>query len=366
MHVSPPRFPVGFEEVRLDEESRHDDNMRQDDYQAYLAEHNLVEQWDAHAMPCNGYHARPSTLPEQHCHDAWVAREACRFLERRDPTAPWFLYTSFRNPHPPLCPPPSYWDLYRDREVPQPKIGNWVADHSPAHLRRLRAGHDLARVYGPAERQRAIRAYYALVTSIDHQIGLILGQVGNHWQMGKTIVLLTADHGEMLFDHESVAKSQYYRAAVRHRYATHLQQGRHHVLQQDRFVAGFAATNTQIQIREWHHDERHTGWLGRADAQVTINQIVVSVGRQFGNQLLAVGCQLLTVLAVQAQVGFLVQIGLHVEKLFQALFDVIDVFELLVVDAVGGAVGGETIAESTILIISAEGIFSQRRRGLVR
>ncbi|MFW5828718.1 MAG: sulfatase-like hydrolase/transferase [Planctomycetota bacterium] len=214
MHVSPPRFRVGFDAVQLDEENRRHDSMRQDDYQAWLADQGLLAQSVAHAMPCNGYHARPDSLPESHGHDAWVAQEACRFLERRDPTVPFFLYASFRNPHPPLIPPRYYWDLYADRNIPEPKHGNWVDDRSPAFLERLRAMHRMDAVYSLEDRRRAIRAYYALVTSIDHQIGLILAQLQEYWQTGKTIVLLTADHGEMLFDHQSLAKGQFYRAGA--------------------------------------------------------------------------------------------------------------------------------------------------------
>jgi arylsulfatase len=214
MHVSPPRFRVGFDEVILDEESRRQDGMRRDDYHAYLSDRGLLESLDRHAMPSNGYHARPSVLPEEHCHDAWVAKEACRFLERRDPTVPFFLYVSFRNPHPPLCPPQHYWDRYRDRQVPLPRCGDWAEQDAPALLHRLRADHNIDNAYSAEDRERAIRAYYGLVTSIDHQIGQILGQLGSYWQNGKTMVILTADHGDMLFDHGSLAKSQYYRSAA--------------------------------------------------------------------------------------------------------------------------------------------------------
>jgi arylsulfatase len=212
MHVSPSRFRVGFDNVLLDNESGRSCDMRLDDYEAYLADKGLLDRLNEHSMPANGYHSRPATLPEEHCHDAWTAREAARFLERRDPTAPFFLYASFRNPHPPLAPPQFYWDLYKDKKVHQAAQGDWLA-HEPALLQRQRVSMDYE-LFSEEEIRQAIRAYYGLVTSIDHQIGNLMAALGAYGQLGETLVMVIADHGEMLFDHGAFHKAKFYRTAA--------------------------------------------------------------------------------------------------------------------------------------------------------
>ena len=92
MHLSPLRSRIGFDDVILNEEGRRQDSCRMDDYERYLMEEGLLERAWGHGMPANAYHARPHVLPEEHMMDAWTVREAAKFIERRDPTRPFFLY----------------------------------------------------------------------------------------------------------------------------------------------------------------------------------------------------------------------------------------------------------------------------------
>ena len=50
------------------------------------------------------------------------------FLQRRDPSCPFFLNLSFIDPHPPLTPPRFYYDRYIDRDLPPPDVGDWADD----------------------------------------------------------------------------------------------------------------------------------------------------------------------------------------------------------------------------------------------
>ncbi|MCZ7645553.1 MAG: sulfatase-like hydrolase/transferase [Planctomycetota bacterium] len=214
LHVTPQRRRIGFDHVLLNEEGRREGKLRLDDYEMYLQEKGLLQQLWAHGMPANGLQSRPATLPEEHISDAWTAREACRFLERRDTTQPFFLYVSFRNPHPPLTPAQVYWDLYRDRPVRAPVRGEWVGRREPSNLAFNRARNNCD-LQPEAERLQAIRAYYALITGIDHQIGVLTGELRERGLAHNTAILFTADHGEMLFDHDAAHKSMFYQASAR-------------------------------------------------------------------------------------------------------------------------------------------------------
>lgn len=58
----------------------------------------------AHGADQNGWVARPWHLAERLHFTNWCAGRALEFLERRDPTVPFFLKVSFHQPHQPCTP----------------------------------------------------------------------------------------------------------------------------------------------------------------------------------------------------------------------------------------------------------------------
>jgi len=61
-----------------------------------------------------------STVHERESLTHWTVRRSIDFLETRDDTRPFFLWTSFTKPHPPFDPCANYWALYANREVAPP------------------------------------------------------------------------------------------------------------------------------------------------------------------------------------------------------------------------------------------------------
>ena len=73
-------------------------------------------------------------------YDEEVANEACRWLHDhadRNDGRPFFLATSFISPHDPYLAPPSHWELYRDDEIDDPRVGDMPQEARDAHDRRL-------------------------------------------------------------------------------------------------------------------------------------------------------------------------------------------------------------------------------------
>ena len=106
VHVSPQRHRIGFDDVLLDEQGRH--QFREvpegdaDDYELFLAEQGYGGQEYASGMAHNEFLTRTWHLSE-YCHPInWTAREMCRAIRRRDPRKPGFWYLSFCAPHPPI------------------------------------------------------------------------------------------------------------------------------------------------------------------------------------------------------------------------------------------------------------------------
>lgn len=228
LHVFPQRARVGFDDVILAEEGRPHWGVW-DDYDIFLGDQGFAGQQFDHAMSNNQYSARPWHLPEETHVTNWTTQQMARTIRRRDPTRPGFWYLSYTHPHPPLVPPQHYWDVYQNLDVDEPEYGDWVPDdwivpasgpspenESPKRERvestsyRLQAQHNGWHVDTNAKIQTARRAFYALCTHIDHQIRMVLGTLREEGILDNTIILFTADHGDMLGRHGLWAKRLHY------------------------------------------------------------------------------------------------------------------------------------------------------------
>ena len=70
------------------------------------------------------------------------------------------------------------------------------------------------RIYTEKEKKRARRAFFAQCTHIDYEIRLLIGTLRESNLLDDTIIVFTSDHGDMLFNHEMVAKRAFYEEAT--------------------------------------------------------------------------------------------------------------------------------------------------------
>ena len=207
MHLFPRRKRYGFDEMVI----------HSDEYKRYVADHQSGDRLDAmaHGISGNGWTARPWHLDEKLHPTTWTVTEALRFLERRDPSCPFFLVVSFVAPHPPLVPPAFYLDRYLRMDLPEPAIGDW-ATPPPNGGRGMDVQSDHVQLEGEALRS-ARAGYYGLINHVDDQLYRLLG---SHTGLRgddrrNTYVILTADHGEMLGDHYLFRKCLPYDGSAR-------------------------------------------------------------------------------------------------------------------------------------------------------
>lgn len=193
MHLYPRRKRYGFDEM-VSHES---------EYRQYVADNQSGDRADqsAHGISGNGWTARPWHLDEKLHQSTWSVTEALRFLDRRDPSCPYFLVVSFVAPHPPLVPPAFYLERYLRCELPEPTVGDWAVPPANDGLG-LDVQADQVQLTGEALRS-ARAGYYGLINHVDDQLYRLLG---GHTGIGNaprrdTYVLFTSDHGEMLGDH---------------------------------------------------------------------------------------------------------------------------------------------------------------------
>lgn len=213
IHSIPPRNHVGFEQMDQHEAlSNHPD----DDYARWLdreSDGNYDEL--AHGLGRNSWDPRPWHGEEYEHPTNWTTRKALDFLEHRDPTRPFFLNLSYVRPHTPFDPPQAYWDMYVDREIPAPYMGDWVEDVHGGKVPKHPPANAWLADLPPTIVRRARAAYYGLITHIDHQLKRVMDKLTAIGERENTFILFCSDHGEMLGDHYMWRKTYAYEGSAR-------------------------------------------------------------------------------------------------------------------------------------------------------
>ncbi|MBB3696621.1 sulfatase-like hydrolase/transferase [Flammeovirga yaeyamensis] len=132
----------------------------------------------------------------------------------------FFLTMGVAKPHLPFTAPKKYWDLY-DREsikLPesyvQPESTPKVAFHKFGELRQYESVPKKGDISDEMAKE-LIHGYYACVSYIDAQIGLVLEELENQGLADNTIVILWGDHGWNLGDHKLWCKHVTFEKALR-------------------------------------------------------------------------------------------------------------------------------------------------------
>ncbi|MBD3240518.1 MAG: arylsulfatase [Chitinivibrionales bacterium] len=206
LHLWPQRKLYGFMS-----EDWADSPIVGEDYQRFLRDNGVTmpEPGVGHGCSQNGYVARPWHLDERLHFSNWCADKAIEFLQRRDPTLPYFLKVSFHQPHEPCTPPQVYWDRYMHMDLPEPYVGDWarVFDGPQRGL-----PVDAWRIaVDPAVMKQYRAGYFGTINHIDDQIGRILRLVDKR----NTIVVFVSDHGDMIGDHQWLRKRNAFEGSAR-------------------------------------------------------------------------------------------------------------------------------------------------------
>lgn len=158
-----------------------------------------------------------STVDEVDSLTHWTVDRSVEFLRHRDHDRPFFLWTSFTKPHPPFDPCRNYWDLYQNQPMPDPVYGDWSqnAEDVPSYYREPTFCTNSIDRYSPHQLEQIRRAYYACITQIDYNLGLLFAQLRESGDLDTTWIVFTTDHGEMLGDHHLGAKGVLFEASSR-------------------------------------------------------------------------------------------------------------------------------------------------------
>jgi arylsulfatase A-like enzyme len=151
-----------------------------------------------------------SVLPDELYEEAWVADRAIEFLlKQKRGDKPWFLFVSMLKPHSPFVVPEPYASMYDPKKIALPETFDPKAQ-PPAHLRRARHF-----INDPEVLRQVAAHYYGAVTMVDRHMGRVLKALEEFGFADNTIVLFTADHGNMLGERNRMFKGCMYSSSVR-------------------------------------------------------------------------------------------------------------------------------------------------------
>jgi len=145
--------------------------------------------------------------PKEDFMSYWIADRAVDFLRsRQGAEKPWFLFTSFLIPHSPYTAPEPYYSMYDPKSFAVPPI----PPENVAARARLK-GMEQRHMIADEDLLRAVSAqYFGHCTNVDDNVGRILSELDSLGMADNTIVVFTADHGNMLGDRGRMFKGIMY------------------------------------------------------------------------------------------------------------------------------------------------------------
>ena len=150
-------------------------------------------------------------LPREENFDVRVADMTIRAIDEMN-NAPFMLTCSFNSPHDPNVAPEPYYSMFDPDSLHLP--ANYTSI-DPYFTRSWSAR--VVDEIGEAGVKEFLRNYYASVKMVDDQVGRVIRALESKDKLQNTIIIFTADHGDMMGSHRMIWKSNnsFYEEVVR-------------------------------------------------------------------------------------------------------------------------------------------------------
>ena len=195
--------------VGPDQKHGFEDRITTDIYPSDFA---WTPDWEAHDERIDKWYHNMQTVKEsgmaqatfQIDYDDEVGFAARRWLfdyarnKSQGNTEPFAMVASFIHPHDPYVARPEWWGLYTDDQIDPPAYP-LTAEQQDPFSKRVMDGIEASTIaLSDEEVIRARRAYFANVSYFDSKIGLLVKTLEETGELDNTVVIVTADHGDML------------------------------------------------------------------------------------------------------------------------------------------------------------------------
>jgi arylsulfatase A-like enzyme len=162
-------------------------------------------------------------LPEEYHYTPWTAdRTIARIDNALVDGKPFFIWSSFHDPHPSYVVPEPWASMYDPADMPIGHLVEGEHEKNPIHFRKtqeedpawwekMAEGEVIhggeTHVGSDDELKKSMAAYYGMVSFMDKHIGRILDHLDEQGLTENTIIIFTTDHGHFLGQHGLVAKA---------------------------------------------------------------------------------------------------------------------------------------------------------------
>jgi arylsulfatase A-like enzyme len=148
------------------------------------------------------YEPRASLVKPEDYHDSFHTGVAVDFIGRQAKDKPLCVVVSLHSPHPPFDAPGEFATMFEPEKLTLP--GN-----VPESMKR--EGQTIDR----AELRRMLANYLGKIALVDQCVGRLVAAMKARGTWDNTLVLFTADHGEMMGAHGMMSKGRFYEESAR-------------------------------------------------------------------------------------------------------------------------------------------------------
>ena len=161
-----------------------------------------------------GEYPRQKIYRDEGVHSSELFSDAAiKFLRGHKEEKPFLLYIAYTAPHDPRNMPEQYLNMYDEQKVSLPK--SFMAEH-PFDNGEMKIRDEKLAAWPrtPEEIRRHKRAYYAMITHVDAQIGRVMAALKETGRAENTIIIFSGDNGLAVGRHGLMGKQNLYDHSV--------------------------------------------------------------------------------------------------------------------------------------------------------
>ncbi|MFW5864112.1 MAG: sulfatase-like hydrolase/transferase [bacterium] len=158
-------------------------------------------------------------LPEEYHNSRWTADETITAIDKgRESGRPFFIWSSFQDPHNPCVAPEPWCDMYDPADMPEYAYQEGEYEGKPPFYKGAYEGEGKLydeeldgeknwycfkglKIMTPEATRQLAAVYFGMVSLMDHHIGRIIKYLEDQELLDSTIIVFTTDHGDYLGNH---------------------------------------------------------------------------------------------------------------------------------------------------------------------
>ena len=167
----------------------------------------------------SGWYMRNAPLParvlDMDSETPYFTQRAIDFIKEKE-DQPWCLHLSFIKPHWPYKAPAPYHNMFGPEDCKAPTRAEHERGDQAHPVHKAYQQHEESLSFAQDEVWQTIQpVYMGLIKQIDDQMGRLLDELEASGQLENTLIIFTADHGDLLGDHWLGEKEYFFEGAIR-------------------------------------------------------------------------------------------------------------------------------------------------------